>query len=480
MAQLCSTAFGVAAFLIATSGSAVLAQTKLQSHDVGVDEAVSAAERAETTSFVWLPDREGDAGIQLSMLRSALEKEEFFRHVLFYGDDGNNEDDRGLLMPMGVEDTRRLLSGIFGERAIEELAIEPNVVVYGFGSACGDALDSMKNEIPYTPQYEDLWGVLRLWHGHLPPDPYSGAHTAWIIDSGIDPSADTELNVASRWICSPDKCVKAQNAKQKRDLIGHGTFIAGIIGAIDNGDEAGGGEGVVGIAPNAPLNAVRIFGRKAETNLDRVYRALLWLKGATKADSDSATPSPGDVVNVSLGTDWNPAAGSSQAKIEDLLRDLADAGLNISVAAGNTDVLRGKSGYVQTVSPARAGGYRSPEQDGGVIMTASAIEKDANPNNLFWKFSAFGNFSLYPSGNRSVATRLPDYAEPGKSIVSIWPGDELAECSGTSFAAAHLAGLLLWDMPNTVGYADKDPSAEIPGKLPTEYDPALSDPIGVR
>jgi hypothetical protein len=63
----------------------------------------------------------------------------------------------------------------------------------------------------------------------------------------------------------------------------------------------------------------------------------------------------------------------------------------------------------------------------------------------------------------------------------------LALCSGTSLAAAHLSGILLWGDPEKKGYADYDRSAEIvglkhkpqPGDT-KDYEPTLRDAIGVK
>jgi subtilisin family serine protease len=358
-----------------------------------------------------------------------------------------------------------------GPAASEERGVATASTVRSFQSECTDARET------YSPTQTLPWGVQRVW-GSTPQNfPATSTRAAWIIDSGIAGAYDgAELNVKARKVCTVAACAPDL---EKIDRIGHGTVIAGIIGAMDNG------VGVVGVAPGAPLNSLRIFGRRAETNPERILTALTWLAANIVSDANPATPSPDDVVNLSLGMDWIPSDTGLQNDIEAKLRILADKGMKIAVAAGNIDTLRGQSGYVQTVTPARAGGYRAVSGS-GAIMTVSAFQKvtdRAGTRDVFWKLSVFGNAPKLLGGG--VGFGPPDFAEPGVDIVSLWPpagtalGD-LAKCSGTSFAAAHLSGLLLWGTPSVGGHALEDPSAEIPGSVPINYEPSLLDPIGVH
>ena len=68
-----------------------------------------------------------------------------------------------------------------------------------------------------------------------------------IFDTGIDKS-HPDLNVAGGYNCS------STNRAAWGDGNGHGTHVAGTVGALDNGS------GVVGVAPGVRLWAVRILG----------------------------------------------------------------------------------------------------------------------------------------------------------------------------------------------------------------------------
>ena len=191
----------------------------------------------------------------------------------------------------------------------------------------------------------------------------------------------------------------------------------------------------------------------------------------------------GDVVNISWGTEWHPNPLSDQRKLERELVKLAKRGVKIAVAAGNNDVLQG-SGYVQTVSPARAGAYR--HSSGGAIVTVSAAHSQEDQNtgewsDVFWPHSVFGNGEMDSSGNFYLGP--PDFAEPGVDILSLWPGSGggggmVNTCTGTSFATAHMSGILVQGMPERDGAAADDPSAKDPET--GQYDPNRLDPIGVH
>ena len=111
------------------------------------------------------------------------------------------------------------------------------------------------------------------------------------------------------------------------------------------------------------------------------------------------------------------------------------------MAAGN------ESDDANSHSPARV--------NGDYIYTISAM--DINDN---WAY-----FSNY--GNPPV-----DFCEPGVSVYSTYKGGAYATMSGTSMAAPHMAGILVWGLPATGGYVNSDPDV-------TNSTPGYADPIGV-
>jgi subtilisin len=110
-----------------------------------------------------------------------------------------------------------------------------------------------------------------------------------ILDTGIDID-HPDLNVVGGV-----DCVRSDASTHTwDDQDGHGTGVAGIVGARDNAI------GVVGVAPGVKLYAVRAFGkgdsRPIPQQSDSVVCGLNWVA----ANSDKI-----DVANLSLGFEYN-------------------------------------------------------------------------------------------------------------------------------------------------------------------------------
>jgi subtilisin family serine protease len=258
---------------------------------------------------------------------------------------------------------------------------------------------------PAPPPEAPDWGVVRVGG----PGTAVAGRTAWVIDTGIDQD-HPDLNVdraRSRSFLrdtSPD------------DANGHGTHVAGTIAAVDNTI------GVIGVAPGAPVVAVRVLDRNGRGANSGVIAGVDYV----------ATPgvgASGDVANMSL-------TGGASAALDLAVLDAAAMGIRFTLAAGND------GGDVNNYSPARV--------NGNGIYTVSAVGKN----------DAWASFSNYGSAI--------DYAEPGVSIKSTYKGGGYATASGTSMAAPHLAGILMTGAVNTDGkFAIGDP-----------HDP--DDLIGIR
>lgn len=419
------------------------------------------SEFAANSAFVWLeePDETSE--------RKAMKIDEFARQF-----EGSIPFDGGFLVNLAPAEARRMLEDtrtkFENDRTLPTVRlIEPNSLVHGFVSGCGDP-----TPLPVTE--EPAGGVDRV------NGPISGTPTGrvWIIDSGIAGEFDGgELNVnrADSRECNPVKCDPAGNPANtaKKDKLGHGTALAGIIGARQ------GNGGLVGVAPDVELVAIQIFkGNKPIVDAGTALRAVTYV-----ADETHGAQS-GDVVNISWGDTWNPHPDSLWHQVEAKLKAMAGRGVKIAVAAGNNDVLQG-SGYVQTVTPARAGAYRHTLSDGtvGAIVTVSAAGSQFDQNSgtwtdIFWPDSAFGNGELV-SG---VYVGPPDFAEPGVGIQTLWPATgggqgRVNTCTGTSFAAAVASGILTAGLPQRDTEVAEDPSAKKPDGT---YDNDRLDRIGVH
>jgi len=239
------------------------------------------------------------------------------------------------------------------------------------------------------------WNVRRTGFGD------GTGKTAWIIDTGIDFDHPDLTVDQDRSLSLVDGVASAD------DDNGHGTHIAGIIGAKNNDI------GVMGVAAGATLVAVKVLDKDGNGELSAVIEALGYVNIHGRA---------GDVVNLSIGEE------NTSTILDDEVKNTASIGIYIAIAAGNDKELAAK------FTPARANGKN--------IFTVSAIDSLDN-------FASFSNF-----GNDVI-----DYAAPGVRILSTFMGGKYAYMTGTSMASPHLAGLLLLKGNDIVtsGYAKNDP-----------------------
>ena len=104
------------------------------------------------------------------------------------------------------------------------------------------------------------------------------------------------------------------------DCQGHGTHVAGIVGA--DGDVAAGG--VRGVAPGVELGAYRVFGCEGSTTIDIMIAAM------ERALADGM-----DVVNQSIGSAFTTWPQYPSAVASD---NLVDAGVTMVASIGNSGV----------------------------------------------------------------------------------------------------------------------------------------------
>jgi subtilisin family serine protease len=243
------------------------------------------------------------------------------------------------------------------------------------------------------PAQETPWGIARVGGGAA-----GSFATAWVIDTGID-FTHPDLNVdtaRSRSFLSRDTSPVDQN--------GHGTHVSGTIAARDNTI------GVIGVAPGAPVVAVRVLDRRGSGSNSGVIAGV---------DYVAANGRPGDVANMSLG-------GGVSTALDTAVVNAAAGGIRFALAAGN------ESDNANNHSPARANGQN--------VFTVSAF----GTGDRWASYSNFGNPPI-------------DYAEPGSAIKSTWLNGGYNTISGTSMATPHLAGLLLTGAVRSGGNVVGDP-----------------------
>src|SRR3990167_1421348 len=250
------------------------------------------------------------------------------------------------------------------------------------------------------------WGIDRVdaelvWPSGNNADPVKVA----VIDTGISKDhPDLKANIQGGYNA-------INSTKSWNDDNGHGSHVAGIIGALNNT------VGVVGVAPLVDLYAVKVLNRQGSGFLSDVIEGIQW-----------AVANGMKVANMSLGS------SSGTQSMHDAVIAAYNAGLTIVAAAGNS------GGAV--IYPAAY-----PE-----VIAVSATD---SANNL-----------------ASFSSRGPevDLAAPGVSIYSTYKGTGFATLSGTSMASPHVAGAAALVLNTPVGAYDLDADnvwdpAEVKNKL---------------
>jgi subtilisin len=223
-----------------------------------------------------------------------------------------------------------------------------------------------------------------------------------VIDTGVDVD-HPDLSVVGGRNCSTGRSYDDGN--------GHGTHVAGTIGAKDDTN------GVVGVAPGARIWAVRVLNNAGSGTWSSIICGVDWV---------TANAATIEVANMSLGGAGSEPTGtgcSTGVALHDAICKSVAAGVTYVVAAGN--------------DAANAAGFVPAAYDEVVTVSALA-DFDGKPGGLAGPTcrtdvdDTFANFSNYGADVDLIA--------PGVCIASTWKGGGYQTISGTSMASPHVAG----------------------------------------
>jgi subtilisin len=232
-----------------------------------------------------------------------------------------------------------------------------------------------------------------------------------IVDSGIDSThADLNYEGGASWVTDslnlPD-----ESGDAGVDVYGHGTHVAGIVGARNTG------QGVIGVAPGVPVYSLKVLDGEGRGSLSSVLDAIKWAAGPNGQAKGIR------VINLSLTSYIDPSSTDFQVVVDSvcsILMEASNTGLGIVAAAGNYGT--SMRGYLPASCPS--------------VMAVTSMDPATNMP------SSFSNWLPTDASPADLASVI---AAPGSSIRSTISYTRDAsgyrQLSGTSMAAPHVAGV---------------------------------------
>lgn len=226
--------------------------------------------------------------------------------------------------------------------------------------------------------------------------------TVAVLDSGVD---GTQADLAGSVVTGPDYTSGAAPSGTVPKRL-HGTDMASIIAGHGHG--LGNGDGMMGVAPEARVLAVRVILERDEAGYEK-FNGDTRYEGTIARGIRYAVDHGADVVNLSLGRSYPVPAE------RDAVAYAISKGVVVVAAAGNGGDER----------PAKRSGhapYTYPASFPGVISVAAV--------------DAEGRHAGFSNRNSAVVV-----SAPGVRIIGAGPGDQYWIGDGTSPATAFVSGI---------------------------------------
>ncbi|HUR84040.1 MAG TPA: S8 family serine peptidase [Solirubrobacteraceae bacterium] len=268
-----------------------------------------------------------------------------------------------------------------------------------------------------------------------------------VIDTGV------QLDHPDLVAANGTNCVAATTAGDDQ---GHGTHVAGTIGARNQGS------GVTGVVPGTKIHAVKVLSADGSGSTSSVVCGIDWV-ASTRTDADPSNDIA--VANLSLGGLGSPVSTCAQTRdpMHLAICRATARGVTFVVAAGNDGVAFDTRHEPPASDPCHADasgcpqGVEVPASYPEVLTVTALSDTDGRPGGAGGS-GCYGDdvpasFSNFAATDAGAAHTL---AAPGGCIKSTRLNGTTTTMSGTSMATPHVAGLAALCMGET---GDRGPCA---------------------
>lgn len=261
-------------------------------------------------------------------------------------------------------------------------SLEPQITE-SFSESCSEAV---YDEVYQNPLYDEQWAIQQfcireIWEKI--DENKLNQITVAVLDTGVDLQHE-DLK---------DALVEGYNFignnEEPIDDVGHGTQVAGIVGAINND------KGIVGVAPGVKIMPVKVLDSQGTGDVMTEIKGIVW-----------AVNNGANVINLSLG-------GRRYNNGVDAFNPIEYAAIQYAIGKG-VIVVAAAGNYSEEVS------YPAAYPD--VIAVTSV--------NQLGEISPFANYGSEVS-----------IAAPGEDLYSTMLGDSYQYSTGTSFSAPFISGI---------------------------------------
>lgn len=290
----------------------------------------------------------------------------------------------------------------------------PELMATGNFEYCSPNFEVKALGTPNDPSFTSLWGLSRI----SAPVAWDQNHDSSIVVAIIDTGADlNHPDLVNNFWTNPNEIqngidddnngiiddihgasfYNSTPTGSPYDDNGHGTHVAGTIGANGNN-----GQGVVGVLWNARIMPVKFLGGSSGVgSIANAIRGINYVIEMKKRGIDVR------VMNNSWG------GGSFSPALEEAIKEANRAGIIFVAAAGN-------EANDNDFNPTYPASYNIPN-----VVSVAAVDDNDN----------MASFSNYGASSVIIGA-------PGVGIMSTYPGGRYAQMSGTSMAAPHVTGAL--------------------------------------